>query len=369
VAVRILALMLKEFLALWRDPRGRLILIVPPLLQTLVFGYAATFDLRQVPLAVYNEDGGEAARELVARFAGSHNFEVVAHLEREAQIAQQIDSRRAVMALHLRPDFSRHLLNGDGAVAQIVVDGRNSNAALITLGYANAIVQRFNDDWAAQHGLRGPPAQITPRAWFNPNLESRWFIVPGLIGLLAQLVSLLVTALSVAREREQGTFDQLLVTPLRPVELMLGKTLPAALVGLADAGLILLIAVLWFRIPFRGDLLLLFAGIGLFLLSTIGIGLVISSMVKTQQQALLGAFLFMVPSVILSGFATPIANMPIAVQYLTYLNPLRYFLVVARGVFLEDLSFGVLVHQYWPLALMGSVTLGIATWLFRQRLQ
>jgi ABC-2 type transport system permease protein len=206
------------------------------------------------------------------------------------------------------------------------------------------------------------------RAWFNPNLESRWFLVPGILGLLTLLVALLVTALSVAREREQGTFDQLLVTPYRPVEVLLGKTLPGLLIGLGEATAIVLLATLWFQVPLRGDLVTLYAGLFLFLFSALSVGLMISSVAVTQQQGLLGAFLFMVPSVMLSGFATPIANMPVWMQHVTLINPMRYFLVIIRGVFLQGAPFGVLASQFWPMAVIGLVNMTVAGFLFRRRL-
>jgi ABC-2 type transport system permease protein len=206
------------------------------------------------------------------------------------------------------------------------------------------------------------------RAWFNPNLQSRWFIVPGIVGLLSLVVVIVVTALSVAREREQGTFDQLLVTPLRPVEILLGKGLPGFIIGLVEATVIILVVVFWFEIPLRGSLGALYTGIMLFLLSAIGVGLMISSFAVTQQQGLLGGFLFLVPAVILSGFATPIANMPHMVQAITLFNPLRYFMVVLRGVFLEGTPLHLLINQFWPMAVIGLATLSLAGWLFRHRM-
>lgn len=365
---RIAALMLKEFLALLKDKRSRLVLIVPPLLQSLVFGYAATFDLNRVPYAVYDEDGGAAARDLLSRFRGSANFREVARLRSVSEIAPLIEARRALVVLHIGPLFSRELLRGSGTKIQLIVDGRNSNSALITLNYAGAIVEGFNEAWMDARGAGSPPAHLEMRAWFNPNLESRWFFVPGIIGLLTLLITMLITALSVAREREQGTFDQLLVTPLRPAEILVGKALPGFIIGIGEATLIILIAALWFRIPLLGSLPALYGGLALFLLSGVGVGLMISSIAVTQQQGLLGAFLFMVPAVILSGFATPIANMPQAVQALTLVNPLRYFLVILRRVFLEGATAPMLVHEFWPMLVIGVVTLTVAGWLFRHRL-
>jgi ABC-2 type transport system permease protein len=239
---------------------------------------------------------------------------------------------------------------------------------MIALNYVRSIVIRFNLDWAESHNLSKPPAQLVVRSWFNPNLESRWFIITGIVGLITLLVTMLVTALSIAREREQGTFDQLLVTPLRPVEILIGKAMPGIIIGLVESSIIITVAVLWFKIPLVGSLLALYTGILLFLMSAVGFGLLISSLAVTQQQGMLGAFLFMVPSILLSGFATPIANMPQIVQDFTLINPMRYFMIILRGVFLEGTPMSLLVHQYWPMALIGLVTLAFAGWLFRHRM-
>jgi ABC-2 type transport system permease protein len=239
---------------------------------------------------------------------------------------------------------------------------------MVALNYVRSIVEQFDRQWIAAQGLTSPPTRLETRAWFNPNLESRWFFIPGLVGLLTLVVTMLVTALTVAREREQGTFDQLLVTPLRPGEILLGKALPGFLIGIVQGTLILLIATLWFKVPLLGSLPTLYAGLALFLLSAVGAGLLISSLAVTQQQGLLGAFLFMVPAVILSGFATPIANMPKLVQTITLIDPLRYFLVILRKVFLEGAGFDVLTDQLWPMAVIGVIALSLASWLFRHRM-
>ena len=365
---RIFALVSKEFTALFKDKRSRLVLIVPPLLQLMVFGYAATYDLKNVPFAVYNEDSGAEARELLARLEGSPGFTKIAQLAHESEIARQLDDKKVLMVVHIGPHFSSDLLLGQTASLQIIVDGRNSNTAMLAINDVNMMLDRFNREWAARHGGNISATHIETRAWFNPNLESRWFFLPALVGILTLLVTMLVTALSIAREREQGTFEQLLVTPLRPVEILLGKTLPGFLIGLAEATVIILAAVFWFKVPLLGSLITLYTGILLFLLSGVGVGLMISSFASTQQQGLMGAFIFMVPSIILSGFATPIRNMPALVQDLTLINPLRYFMVVLRSVFLEGTPFNLLIPQFWPMALIGIVTLSIAGWLFRNRM-
>lgn len=365
---RLTALVIKEFLALLRDARSRFVIIGPPVIQLLVFGYAATFDLTDVPLAVYDESRTVKSRELIARFAGSPNFRRVSTLQNDGEIAPLIDNKQVLMVLHIGPQFSRYLRTDGNADVQVIVDGRNSNTAMIASGYAQTIIQNYNIEWARRQGVRGPPARLDTRAWFNPNLVSRWFIVPGIVGLLTLVVTMLVTALSVAREREQGTFDQLLVTPYHPWEILVGKAVPGFVIGLLESTIIITVAVFWFRVPLLGSLLTLYTGVALFLLSAIGVGLMISSLSVTQQQGLLGAFLFLVPAIILSGFSTPIANMPPFVQKLTYLNPMRYFMTILRGVFLQGTPFNLLLDQFWPLAVIGLVTLILAGWLFRRRM-
>jgi ABC-2 type transport system permease protein len=365
---RIIALAIKELLAVLREKKSRFVLIGPPIAQLIVFGYAATFDLNHIPLAVYNEDRGAPSRELVARITGSPHFQLVTTVDHDGQIAPLIDNKDVLLVLHLGPRFSENLKRGEPAAAQLIIDGRNSNTALLALGYLRTIVTDFNIEWSRQHGLRGPPALLRIRPWYNENLLSRWFIVPGIVGLLTLVVTTIVTGLSVAREREAGTFDQLLVTPMRPVEILIGKSFPGLLIGLVEGTFILLMAVFWFDIPLRGSLGALYLGMFLFLLSAVGIGLMISSLAVTQQQGILGAFLFLVPSVILSGFATPISNMPELVQQFTRINPLRYFLVILRGVFLEGDSYSLLFDQYWPMAIIALVTLAMAGWLFRHRM-
>jgi len=365
---RVFALVVKELLVVLKDTKGRMILIGPPIVQLLVFGYAATYDLNHVPFAVYNEDPSQPSRELVARFVGAPAFQEVASIHSDAEVAPLLDRRAVLMVLHIDRRFSRDLLRGHPGTVQLILDGRNSNTALLVMGYANTIVADFNTYWTVRRGLVKPPAILDIRARFNDNLESRWFIVPGIVALLTQVVALMVTALSIAREREVGTFDQLLVTPMRPLDILLGKSIPGLLIGSVEATFIIIAGVLWFGVPLRGGLVALYLGLLLFLLSVIGLGLMISSFAVTQQQALLGTFLFIVPSTILSGFATPIQNMPPLIQDLTYLNPMRYFLIVARGVFLEGASTWSLMPQYWPMLTIGLATLALAARLVRHKL-
>jgi len=365
---RIVALAIKELLAVLKDRKSRIVLVVPPVLQLLVFGYAATFDLNDIPVAIYNEDRGAASRELVARVTGSPHFHLFDNIDNDSEVSPLIDNKKVLIVLHIGSRFSAELMNGRTAQIQVIIDGRNSNTALLVQGYLRSIVSDFNREWAKRTGRPAPPATLQIRPWFNSNLVSRWFIVPGIIGLLTLVITTIVTALSVAREREAGTFDQLLVTPMRPFEILIGKSFPGILIGTLEGSFILFMAVYWFDVPLRGSVAALYTGMFLFILSAVGIGLMISSLAVTQQQGMLGAFLFLVPAVILSGFATPIANMPATVQLLTYLNPLRYFLIILRGVFLEGDSLAVLLPYYWPMVVIAVVTLSFAGWLFRHRM-
>jgi len=367
--LRILALTRKELLAVLKERRSRNSLLLPPIVQTLIFGYAATFDLNHVPYAVLDQDRSGASQELVAKFDGSGIFERVASLGSADQIRPTIDNKRALIVLTIPPDFSRRLGTGQGASVQMIADGRNSNTAGAATGYATAIVDGFNADWRSEHGLAGPPVQAEVRAWFNPNLETRWNMIPGMIGQLTLLQVMMLAAMSVAREREQGTFDQLLVTPYRPYEIMAGKAAPAMLIGLVQATGVLLVAQLWFRIPFAGSYLTLYFGLACFVLASVGLGLMVSAVSYTMQQAMLFSFLLIMPFATLSGLTTPLENMPLALQYFTRINPLRYAVDIAQRVYLEGASFVQLGPDLWPLAVISAFTLTGAAWMFRSRLQ
>jgi ABC-2 type transport system permease protein len=295
-------------------------------------------------------------------------FDRVADAMLASDLQTVIDRREALVGVHIGRDFQRRLEAGQPADVQVIADGRNSNTAATALGYANAIVDRFNRDWRADRGLPGPPVEVSVRAWYNENLETRWNMIPALIGMITLLGTLILTALSVAREREDGTFDQLLVTPIRPVEVMIGKALPATIIGLVQATLILLVAQLWFRIPFAGSFVTLYAGLILFVLAAVGVGLFVSSIAATMQQAMLFSFTLLMPFVLLSGFATPIGNMPPLFQLLTFIDPLRYAVDLTRRVYLEGTGLGDLWSDLWPLALISGVTLPVAAWFFRNRL-
>ena len=365
---RIFSLMIKEFRTLLTDKKSRMVIVVPPIVQLLVFGYAASFDLNHISYAVFDEDRGVESRQLLAGFAGSEVFSRYGTIKHDGEITPLLDTGKVLLVLHIGEQFSENLHLGRPAPLQVLLDGRNSNTAMLALNYVQNIVLSFNYNWNRNHGGRGAPAILMQRAWFNKTLDSHWFIIVGIVALLNLVVTLEVTALSVAREREAGTFDQLLVTPMTPFEILVGKSLPGLIIGVFEASFIISLIVLWFHVPLRGSLAALYLGLFIFLLSAIGIGLMISSLSVTQQQGLMGAFLFMVPAVILSGFATPIENMPQLVQWLTYLNPMRYFLVIVRSVFLQGASIDLLWSQYWPMLLIGVTTLTMAAILFRKRM-
>jgi ABC-2 type transport system permease protein len=367
--LRILALIHKELLTILKEPRSRVSLFLPPILQCLIFGYAATYDLSNVPYAVLDQDRSAASHELLASLDGSGVFHRVAQLHNQNDIAPVIDQETALLVVVIGQDFQRRLAAGLPADIQVIADGRNSNTAGTALGYVGAIVDSFNANWAANHGAPSPPLQVTMRAWYNANLETRWYMVPALIGTLTFLQTLLLTAMSVAREREQGTFDQLLVTPFRPFEIMVGKAVPSVLIGLIQATLILLVAQLWFQIPFAGSYVTLYAGLLLFLLAAVGMGLILSAVVATMQQAMLYTFVIMLPFALLSGLTTPLSNMPDIFQDFTYLNPLRYAIDIAHRVYLEGAGLGQLVPDLWPMAIIAVVTLSSASWLFRGGLE
>lgn len=367
--LRILALARKELLAVLKDRSSRFSLLIPPFVQALIFGYAATYDLNHVPYAVLDQDHSVTSNQLLAELDGTGVFERVAQLRHESEMASIINTRRALLVVQIDQDFERRLLSGRQANIQLIADGRNSNTANTAMGYFGGVVDQFNSAWGRDHGWAAPTVQIVARAWYNPNLETRWYMIPGMIGTLTLIQTMMLTAMSVAREREQGTFDQLLVTPFRPLDIMAGKALPSMFVGIVQATCVLLVAQLWFHIPFAGSYLTLFIGLLMFLLAAVGIGLLLSAVAATMQQAMLYSMLLILPFSLLSGLATPISNMPRALQFLTSFNPLRYAIDISRRVYLEGAGLNLLVPDLWPLALLALVTLSGASWMFSHRIQ
>lgn len=366
---RIWALLIKEILAVWHDKQSRAVLIIPPILQLFVFAWAATLDVKNVPIGILNRDNGAQSFELLQRFHGSPIFSSIYYLKSEQEIAPFIDNQQGLMVIHLDQQFSRNLNAQKTAEVQLILDGRKSNTTQILLGYATNILNQYNKDFSAKIGVKTEQSELIPRNWFNPNLLYYWYNVPSLCAILSMFTSLSVTALSIARERELGTFDQLLVSPMLPIEILIGKALPAIFIGMAEGSLILLAAIFIFQIPFTGSYLHFYISMLVFVTSIVGVGLFISSLCSTQQQAILGTFVFSSPAVSLSGFATPIENMPVWLQFATQIIPLRYFLVIAKGSFLKAIPAHVVINNLWQMAIIACITLTAATWLFRKRLQ
>lgn len=366
---RVVTLMYKEFLAVWRDKKSRVVLIVPPLIQLLIFAFAATLDVQNVSMAILNRDNGERAFELVQRFHGSPTFTHITYLHSVDEITPYIDNQRGIMVVSIDEQFSRNLDAGKPADIQLILDGRKSNSAQIVSGYASQVVQQYNQDFTLRARINQQNTKIIPRNWFNPNLIYYWFNVPNLCGVLTMLVGLIVTALSVARERELGTFDQLLVSPLSPREILIGKTVTPLIISMVEGTIIILASIYFFRIPFYGSLLLLYVAMFVFASAIVGIGLFISSLCSTQQQAIVGTFIFISPSILLSGYATPIENMPDWLQIVTFAIPLRYFLIIVKGIMLKGMPADIVFSNTWPMAVIAFFTLTAAAWLFRRRLQ
>lgn len=366
---RILALIYKELLAVWRDKKSRSTLIVPPLLQLMIFSLAGTLDVKNVPIGILNQDNGRESFELLQRFHGSPTFNKIIYLKSVADIKYAIDNQKVAMVIHIDEQFSRNLRAKKAANIQLILDGRKSNTTQIVQGYTATIIDQFNHDFSVQANIPQQRTEIIPRHWFNPNLIYYWFNLPNLSGILTMLIGLTVTALSVARERELGTFDQLLVSPLQPIEILIGKTIPALIIGLVEGTVIICAAIFIFQVPFIGSLVLLYGSMFVFISSIIGVGLFISSLSMNQQQAILGTFVFMTPAVALSGYATPIENMPHWLQQITLINPLRYYLVIAKGLFLKDMPMDIVFDNVWPMAVIAFFTLIGAAWCFRRRLK
>jgi ABC-2 type transport system permease protein len=360
---------------LLRDKRLRITLIVPPIFQLIIFGYAANLDVKNIATAFRDFDRSVDSRELLARFRGSKYFNILNYPENSAEIEALLKKGNIVLSIEIPSDFSKKIKKGETANIQIIVDGTESNTALIALGYVNQILYEFSKELMLkrlnQEGMgrfEETGVNLESRIWFNSNLESRYFYIPGVIASIAFIIPIILTAQAIVREREIGTLEQIMVTPIRPWELILGKTIPFAMIGFFDVMLIALIGIFWFKVPLRGNPGVLLMGSFLFLTSSIGIGLFISTISSTQQQAQISTFFFAIPAFILSGFAFPLENMPQWLQYVTYLSPLRYFLVIIRGVFLKGIGLDVLYLQMIPLAILGGLMVLISSLRFKKRL-
>jgi ABC-2 type transport system permease protein len=363
--LRIVTLIRKEVLAVFRDPRNRMALILPPILQLFLFSFTGTLEVKHVRIGIWNRDYGQVSNELVQRLSASPNFEKIEFAHSREELQRMIDDQRVLLAITFLPDFSRKFQGQNSAPLQLIADGRRSNASQIAQGYVTEIVNRLISEQSTTNAAN---VQLVQRNWFNPNLDYIWFTLPSLAVLITLQICLNVTAMSVSREREMGTFDQLLVSPMQPLEIMAGKSIPALILGLIEATIFILITVFVFRIPFHGSIPLLYLSLTIFITAMIGIGLSISSIALTQQQALLGIMTILLPALLLSGYAAPIENMPTWLQPLTYANPLRYMMVVTKGVFLKDMPPLEILNNTWPMAIIAVFTLSFATWLFRRRL-
>ncbi|MCJ7704654.1 MAG: ABC transporter permease [Desulfobacterales bacterium] len=373
---RVRFLFVKELIQVLRDKRLRITLIFPPIFQLIVFGYAANLDVKNIATAIRDLDQSVDSRDLAARFGSSKYFKIVSHPQTPKEIEALIKKGEITISLEIPSGFSRKLKKGDTAALQIIVDGTESNTAMIALGYVSRILSEYSTEMIVKRlnreGMKDfeeAGVELEHRVWFNPNLESRYFYVPGVIATIAFLLPMILTAQAIVREREMGTLEQIMVTPIRSWELVLGKTLPFALIGFIDVVMIALIGVFWFEVPLRGNPLVLLLGSLLFLMSSLGIGLFISTISTTQQQAQISTFFFMNPAFILSGFAFPLENMPQWLQYLTYINPLRYFLVIIRGTFLKGVGLEVLWPQMLALAVLGGLMITLSSMRFRKRLK
>jgi ABC-2 type transport system permease protein len=382
---RIAQIIRKEFIQLLRSPRRRLAVFVPPLLQLFVFGYAVNLDVDNIRMGWMDEDHTPASRNLLAGFQGSPRFHIVALPENDQQAQSLLERGDAHAVLRVLPGFAESLERGRVAGVQLLVDGTNSNTASLISGYSQQIVAAFatpvvrkqqqnmflaltSSGNTGSTSMKAPRLDVQTRVWFNADLLSRNYFVPGVVVNIIMLVTVMLTAMAIVRERELGTMEQLMVTPIRPVELILGKTLPAAFIGLVDMGLVIAGALLVFHIPFRGNPLLLLLCVILFLFTTLGAGLLMSTISNTQQQAMMTSFMFATPAFMLSGFAFPIRNMPVAVQYFTYLNPLRYFMEIVRSIFLKGTGADVLWPQMLAMLVFGVSMLALSTSRFRKRL-
>ena len=370
---RILTILKKEFRSVLRDPRMRMVIIGMPVIQTLIFGYAVSLDVRHVSLVVVDRDGTPASRALTAQFTGSAYFDAVANTQDDDAARAMIDSSQASAILQINAGYEENLRGGRTTPVQLIVDGSDSNTARYVVNYAGQIAATANNAYVLDQAMRRAGRTIPvgfvnlqPRAWFNADLESRNFYVPGIIAQLVMLVGLMLTSMAIVREKEAGTIEQIMVTPIRPVEFILGKCAPFAVIGFINTAMVTAVALYWFDIPFRGSFPLLVLGVALFLISTLGIGLFISTVCQTQQQAMMTTFFFFFPAMLFSGFIFPIANMPTVIQWLSLLDPLRYMLVIIRGVFLKGVGFDVLWTQFAALLAIGISVLMFAVTRFHK---
>lgn len=354
----------KEFLTILVDPANRITLIIPIFLQALLFGYAASYDVNHVDYAVLDQSHSQASQQILSHLDGSGVFKRTADLQNTAQIQQVINDRSALAVITIPTDFEDKLNNNESSAIQVVLDGRNSSTAGMAGSYISSIVTQVNQERLGSTSA----VTVQSRTWYNPNLESRWGMMPSLIATLSMMQTLLLSALSVAREREQGTFDQLLVTPYTPTQIMIGKAIPPILIGVIQSSIILAIILFWFQIPMNGSLLLIYFGLFAFNIAVVGVGLSISAIALNMQQAMLYTFFLIMPLTLLSGLLTPVQNMPNVLNWLTYANPLRFGIDLVQRVYLEGAGFSQVKWDFLPMLILALITLPLAAWLFKNRL-
>ncbi|MBS4759364.1 MAG: ABC transporter permease [Clostridium sp.] len=362
---RVLALIKKEFITIWKDPKSRNIIIAMPIMQLLVFANAITMEVTNIDVAVIDRDNSVESRELLSRFENSPRFRKFYYTENERDFKEKIDTQKVQIGLYIDNNFSTNIKAQRPVNILVVSDGRQTNSASIAGGYASQIINGYNEEITQNKG-----SQIKPilRNWYNPNLEYKWYILTVLISMLALVMTIILTALSIAREREMGTFDQLIVSPLSSFEILLGKTIPPLVIAMTLTCIMTLIIIVFFKVPFAGSIPLFLISIFISLLSIVGVGLCISAICKTQQQAILGVITFQMPAILLSGFISPIEDMPVFLQYLTYLNPIRFFMVLTRGIFLKGMGIEDIMMNLLPLILIAIMTLSLAGWTFKRKL-
>lgn len=371
---RISAIIIKEFKQIFRDPRMKTVILVTPLVQILTFGYAANKDITYVPTAIFDSDNTKESRELLRDFTYSKYFVPKYFLKDQKEQNSVLDRAEASVVIRLDRGFGRNLRAGKDATVQLAYDGTDSNTAMVVMGYANTIMGDYQyrllkEEALERIGLENVGhVDLRDRAWFNGNLISRNYYIPGVIATIVTMMSLLLSSMAIVKEKEIGTMEQLIVSPISSMEFIIGKLLPFAIIALVQITLITALGVLWFRVPLRGSLLLLLLASAIYLFTTLGIGLFISTVSSTQQEAMMSVFLFFMPTVLLSGFAYPIDNMPQLIQILTYVNPLRYFMVIIRGIFLKGVGFDILWPQVWPLLVMGLAVITLSSRQFGKKM-
>jgi len=378
---RIKELIIKEFIQISRDKRMLLLVFIAPIIQLILFGYAITTDIENISTAIWDLDRTYESRDFISCIENSGNFNLNYYADSEQEITSLLESGDAQVAVKINPGFGKDIKKGNEAKIQIIIDGSDSNSAAVILGYINQIsanysrsvlVERLNQfKLLKQENISTNIDSFSNevRFWFNPTLKSRFSNVPAVMAFILLISTIMLTSMSIVKEKEAGTIEQLIVTPIKPIELIAGKTIPFAIIGFIDVLLVISVSYSWFKIPLRGNLLILFFSMILYLFATLGVGLFISTISRTQQQAMMSTFFFMMPAVLLSGFMFPIENMPVIIQYITYINPLRYFFVIITGIFLKGTGLGILWPQMLALGIIGIIILAISIFRFRKRLE